>query len=157
MGDGNSTSNDHRHWSGGVAGSLPASFVYIIIALAIGLALVLGFSLYFALSQNVASSSQPTVASALVNSKEADATPAVSKDVSKTAGTSDENGNSDEQIIEEDESPLSSGLGGGEPVSSGGLSFWPIAIIGIVIVALFFFVIMRRMNRNVHDMTSMFK
>ena len=60
------------------------------------------------------------------------------------------------EILDEEGTPLSSGLGGGEPVS-GGVGFVPFAIVGIAIVAVFFLVLMRRLNSNIKDMSRMFK
>lgn len=63
---------------------------------------------------------------------------------------------SEAETIDEEDNPLSSGLGGGEPVVNG-IGFGPIAIAGIAVVALFFFVLMRRLNSNIKDMSRMFK
>lgn len=70
---------------------------------------------------------------------------------------SDSEGESpEEEVIEEDETPQSSGLGGGEPVS-GGVGFGVVAIVGIAAVALFFLLLMRRLNGNINTMNRMFK
>ena len=157
MSDGNLTSNDKVCGVGGVAGSLPTKFVYVVVALAAILALVLGISIFLMATQGTTSTAKQSIVSAQVESKPASTASADSADASKSSEAANESGNSDEQTIEEDESPLSSGLGGGEPASGGGLSFWPIAIVGIVAVAVFFFVLMRRMHHNVRHMNSMFK
>ncbi|MBR0404714.1 MAG: hypothetical protein IJI68_05880 [Eggerthellaceae bacterium] len=60
------------------------------------------------------------------------------------------------EILDDEGTPLSSGLGGGEPIS-GGVGFVPVAIVGIAVVALFFLVLMRRLNSNIKDMSRMFK
>lgn len=60
------------------------------------------------------------------------------------------------ETIEDDETPMSSGLGGGEPVA-GGVGFGGIAIVGIAIVAVFFLVLMRKTNGSIKDMRTMFK
>ena len=157
MSDGNLSSNDKLRGAGGVAGFLPTKLVYFVVAFTAVLALALGVSLFLMATQDTTSTSKQSIVSAQVEGKATSPVPVDSADAPKASQAADESNSSEEQIIEEDESPLSSGLEGGEPVSGGGLSFWPIAIIGIVVVALFFFVLMRRMNHNVRDMNSMFK
>lgn len=85
----------------------------------------------------------------------ADESAQVDDQASSEAASADENGE-EAEILDEEETPLSSGLGGGEPVF-GSVGFGPIAIVGIAAVALFFVVLMRRLNSNIKDMGSMFK
>ena len=59
--------------------------------------------------------------------------------------------------IKDDKTPMSSGLGGGEPVSGSGVSFGAIAIAGIALVALFYFMLTRRLNNNISDMRKRLK
>ena len=76
-----------------------------------------------------------------------------------TADGADDEGTGEaagEESIEEDELPLSSGLGGGEPVSAGG-GFAGIVVVGIVAVAVFFLVLIRRQNSSIKNMNRMFK
>lgn len=73
------------------------------------------------------------------------------------AGSATSQDAEESEAIEDDETPMSSGLGGGEPISSGGLGFGTVAIAGIAAVAAFFFVLMRRLNGNINDMNRMFK
>ena len=157
MSDENLSSNERLREAGGVARSLPTRLVYVVVALAAVLALVLGVSLVLKATQDTTSTVKQSIVSAQVESKPASAASVDSTEPSGASEKTNENGASEEQTIEEDENPLSSGLGGGEPASGGGLSFWPIAIVGIVAVGLFFFILMRRMHHNVRDMTSMFK
>lgn len=63
---------------------------------------------------------------------------------------------SDEEAIEDDETPMSSGLGGSEPIFNGS-NFGRVAVVGIVAVVAFFLVLMRRLNGNMKDMNRMFK
>lgn len=80
----------------------------------------------------------------------------VDDDASNDAVQPSEEDGAETEILDDEETPLSSGLEGGEP-SSGGIGFGPIAIIGIAVVALFFLVLMRRLNGNINDMSRMFK
>ena len=61
------------------------------------------------------------------------------------------------ESIDEEETPMSSGLGGGEPVSSSGFSFGPVAVVGIAVVLAFFYVLIRRLNGSIRDMNRMFR
>ena len=81
---------------------------------------------------------------------------ATSNAISKASANSAEPGGDDAESIEDEETPMSSGLEGGEPVS-GGLSFTPVVIVGILAVALFYAIIMRRMNGSIRDLKGMFK
>ena len=81
---------------------------------------------------------------------------ATSNAVSKASAASAEADEEGAESIDDEENPMSSGLEGGEPVS-GGFSFAPVAIVGILAVALFFAVIMRRMNGSIRDLKRMFK
>ena len=87
--------------------------------------------------------------------------PAAAQDPQASASAPSANGDSQDEAaegesIEDEETPMSSGLGGGEPVASG-FSFGPIAIVGIVAVAAFFFVLFRRLNGSISRMNNMFK
>lgn len=55
-----------------------------------------------------------------------------------------------EEQIDDDETPLSEGLGAAEPVFSN--SFAGIVLAGIVVVAVFFMMLTRRLNSNINDM-----
>ena len=61
------------------------------------------------------------------------------------------------ETIDDEENPMSSGLGGAEPVSSSMISFGIVAICGIIAVAAFFMALMRKLNGNINDMNKMFK
>jgi len=93
------------------------------------------------------------------SSETQDSSPAVSTTsnaISKASAASAESDGEEAESIEDEENPMSSGLEGGEP-ASGGFSFAPVAIVGILAVALFFAVIMRRMNGSIRDLKGMFK
>lgn len=59
------------------------------------------------------------------------------------------------ESIEDEETPLSSDLGGGEPAASD-VNVAAIAVVGIIAVGSFFFVLMRKLNGNINDMNKMF-
>lgn len=81
----------------------------------------------------------------------------VDEDAAPDDQKEDESAKSGEsESIQEDETPMSSGLGGGEPVSND-MGIAEIAIVGIIAVGAFFFVLMRKLNTNIKDMDSMFK
>lgn len=88
--------------------------------------------------------------------------PAAAQDPQASASSADanddseENGEAEGESIEDEETPMSSGLGGGEPVASG-FSFGPIAVAGIVAVVAFFLVLFRKLNGSISRMNSMFK
>ena len=67
-------------------------------------------------------------------------------------GASADKATNDEEIDDE-ENPMSSGLGGGEPVSGLGDTYleWVI-VVGIIAVAVFFGVSMWRQNTNINKM-----
>ena len=128
-----------------------------IVALAAALALAATLAIGFGISQDNGSQAYATIhpagESAQVDDQAAGGDTAGGD--SDASGASDAEG-AETEILDDEETPLSSGLGGGEPVS-GGLGFGPIVIVGITAVALFFLVLMRRLNGNIKDMNRMFK
>lgn len=62
----------------------------------------------------------------------------------------------EDEAVEDDETPMTSGLGGGEPVSDG-IGPGSFAIVGIMAIGAFFFVLMRKLNGNIKDMNRIFK
>lgn len=76
---------------------------------------------------------------------------------SEMAADSSESAEPEEgESIDDEENPMSSGLGGGEPISNDA-GFGGIIVVGIVAVAAFFFVLIRKLNGSIRDMNSMFK
>ena len=70
---------------------------------------------------------------------------------------SGESAKSDEsESIDDEENPMTSGLGGGEPITND-VGVAGIAVVGIIAVGAFFFVLMRKLNSNIKDMDSMFR
>ena len=61
-----------------------------------------------------------------------------------------------EEQIEENGNPTSSGLGGSEPLA-GVANVGTVAVVGILAVAVIFFVVMRRLNGSIKRMNGMFK
>ena len=74
-----------------------------------------------------------------------------SSDSAEAAADSDEG-----ESIEDDETPMSSGLDGAELLSPS-FSFAPVAIAGIIGVAAFFGIIINRTNGSIRDLNRMFK
>ena len=72
------------------------------------------------------------------------------------AGKSQNSDESESEDIEDDETPMTSGLGGGEPVSDD-IGLGRFALVGIIAIGVFFFVLMRRLNGNIKDMNHIFK
>jgi len=120
------------------------AFIVAILALAAGLALCPNFT--FGDSQAYATI-YPAGQQAQADEESANGS---------TEGTDDEANGDETEIVDDEGTPLSSGLGGGEPAFSS-VGFGPIAIVGIVAVALFFLVLMRRLNTSIKDMNRMFK
>ena len=82
---------------------------------------------------------------------------AVDDEVTDEQLAADENAKSDEsESIEDEDNPMASGLGGGEPTSND-IGFGGVAIVGIVAVGAFFFLLMRKLNTSIKDMNSMIK
>ena len=141
-----------------------AAALVLLLAFAISVAVLVAAAMTTS-SEDAYANIYPANESAQVESDQA-----ASGDAAATGGEADgeeAGGESiDEEVAErdeveeiaEEENPLSSGLGGGEPLSAaGGFGFAPFAIAGIAAVALFFAVRMHRLNGNIHDMKNMFR
>ena len=116
----------------------------------IAVSVVLGFSILSLVDFNT-----PFVTEAYATIRSVD------DEVTEEQLVADENEKSNEksgssESIEDEENPMSSGLGGGEPVSND-IGFGAVAIIGIVVVAAFFLILMRKLNTSIKHMNSMFK
>lgn len=142
MTDNASTDRLHRDSTSGLFGRI--AFIIAILALAAGL--VLCPALSFDDSQAYATI-YPAGQEAQADEESADGS---------TEGADDESNGDETEIVDDEGTPLSSGLGGGEPIFSS-VGFGPIAIVGIVAVALFFLILMRRLNTSIKDMNRMFK
>ena len=129
----------------------PAAWIIWTKRLAtIAVSVVLGFSILSLVDFNT-----PFVTEAYATIRSVD------DEVTEEQLVADENEKSNEksgssESIEDEENPMSSGLGGGEPVSND-MGFGAVAIIGIVVVAAFFFILMRKLNTSIKHMNSMFK
>ena len=76
-----------------------------------------------------------------------------SPDKASAAGAQDEAAESEGEAIEDDANPMSSGLGGGEPVSSSsGIGIEWIIVLGIIAVVVFFALSTHRLNDNISKM-----
>ena len=65
---------------------------------------------------------------------------------------SDEAAAAEGETIEDEDVPMSSGLGGAEPVAAGGMSFQWIIVAGIIAVVAFFAASTLRLNKNITKM-----
>ena len=72
----------------------------------------------------------------------------------QASGESAKSGES--ESIDDEENPMTSGLGGGEPVTND-VGVASIAVVGIIAVGAFFFALIRKLNSNIKDMDSMFR
>lgn len=77
-------------------------------------------------------------------------------DESASADTLQDQEGAQSEAIEDEDVPMSSGLGGAEPVSNMGVGFQAIIIAGIVAVVAFFVVSVLRLNRNISTMKNRF-
>ena len=73
------------------------------------------------------------------------------------AATTDSQKSSDSETIEDDETPMSSGLGGGEPLASSSNGIKWVIVVGIAAVVAFFVASTLRMNKSIDTMKNRFK
>ena len=79
------------------------------------------------------------------------------KAASDQAAATDGQKSSDSETIEDDETPMSSGLGGGEPLASSSNGIKWVIVIGIAAVVAFFVASTLRMNKSIDTMRNRFK
>lgn len=79
------------------------------------------------------------------------------KAASDQAAATDGQKSSDSETIEDDETPMSSGLGAGEPLASSSNGIKWVIVIGIAAVVAFFVASTLRMNKSIDTMRNRFK
>lgn len=114
--------------------------------------LALAFSLAFCLGTVNATEAQAAIYPA--NSAAADDASSAAQDENDQNG--DEAEDAEVEAIEDEDTPLSDGLGGAEPIGSS-FSFGLVAAVGIAAVVAFFMVLFRRLNGSIRTMNRMFK
>ena len=76
---------------------------------------------------------------------------------SDKAAATDGQKSSESETIEDDETPMSSGLGGGEPLASSSNGIKWVIVVGIAAVVAFFVASTLRMNKSINTMKNRFK
>ena len=132
--------------------SLPKGVQRIALVLA---ALAFATVLAFAGSLQVSSQAYANIYPASEASAAADQ--ASDKAASDQAAATDGQKSSDSETIEDDETPMSSGLGGGEPLASSSNGIKWVIVIGIAAVVAFFVASTLRMNKSIDTMRNRFK
>ena len=132
--------------------SLPKGMRRIALVLA---ALAFATVLAFAGSLQVSSQAYANIYPASEASAAADQ--ASGKAASDQAAATDDQKSSEGETIEDDETPMSSGLGGGEPLASSSNGIKWVVIIGIAAVVAFFVASTLRMNKSIDTMKNRFK
>ena len=132
--------------------SLPKGVQRIALVLA---ALAFATVLAFAGSLQVSSQAYANICPASEASAAADQ--ASDKAASGQAAATDGQKSSDSETIEDDETPMSSGLGGGEPLASSSNGIKWVIVIGIAAVVAFFVASTLRMNKSIDTMRNRFK
>lgn len=131
--------------SGAAARGLVRRCALALIAVGLALALVLFGSLHAAPAYaSINPASSPTAAQ--VSDESAAAGP---DEAASDAGSSEA---VDGEAIEDDEVPMSDGLGGGEPMAAAGANLQWIIVAGIVLVVVFFGVSTLKVNKSISSM-----
>ena len=81
---------------------------------------------------------------------------AAALDESASVDTLQDQENGEAEAIDDEEVPMSSGLGGAEPVSNMGVGFKAVIVAGIVAIIAFFAGSVFRLNRNISTMKNRF-